>query len=276
MKRKHIILTLAGLILFGLLYWGIMNINKPNTIIRLAPSSATLKLDGSQKVNAGNLRLSPGNHSVQAVMDGFTSITKSFTVERSGTVTVYLILDPNSPAGYSYLAAHPKEELLREQLGGKRFSTTGQQVTIQNPIIKILPYVASDNTFRVDYGAGAGTGLQQTIYITAIDQPSANAALAWITQSGYDPNKLNVVTILEPLLNHLPYQTTDFILKPSFVSGQNNQPRLEIDATLLLSHADASNPTAAAATYKQEVISYLTSLGVNPANYTINYTVNSP
>jgi len=77
------------------------------------------------------------------------------------------------------------------------------------------------------------------------------------------------------MLSHLPYRTTDFSLTADFVSGQNNQPKLTIDAKILLSQADMSSQDQAVALYKQEVLNYINSLGLNPSNYTINYSVGS-
>lgn len=77
-----------------------------------------------------------------------------------------------------------------------------------------------------------------------------------------------------PLLAHLPYSTLDYSLEAVFNQDENQrlgQP--EIQAKLFLSHADMSEPRAATARYKQEVIDYITSLGLNPSDYKINYLV---
>lgn len=80
----------------------------------------------------------------------------------------------------------------------------------------------------------------------------------------------------DPILGHLPYSTLDFNLDAVITKNAAGKEVVEIDATLLPSAADLSNEAAAIAQYKQEVVNYIKSLGVDPNNYTINYTVTQP
>lgn len=273
-RRRNILLLVAILILVIIGALTYRTLHRPNTTVKLAPSAATMTLDGQKNIVVGNTRLSPGKHTITATMNGFATTKKTFDVPSTGNTTVIIILEPNSQVGQDYLKKYPKEEYLREQLGGELFRTTSTKVAAANPIIKLLPYVASDHTYRVDYGAGTNKNtLTQTIYITAVDSTADAAARHWIQSKGYNLDSLNLVSTIEPMLTHLPYQTTDFTLKANFVNGPNNQPKLTMDAIIQLSAADKSNESIAVANYKQEVFNYITSVGVNPDAYTINYIV---
>lgn len=79
----------------------------------------------------------------------------------------------------------------------------------------------------------------------------------------------------DPIISHLPYGTVDFSLTAQTPDTNQDQSKLVLNAQLILSHADMSNEDAAIAQYKQEVINYIVSLGLNPNNYNIQYTVSA-
>lgn len=79
-------------------------------------------------------------------------------------------------------------------------------------------------------------------------------------------------SITDPILAHLPYGSLDFSLVPNF-----NNNTLVLDANILLSRADTgSGPAVKNQTikqYKDEVIKYIESVGLNPSKYTIKYQI---
>jgi hypothetical protein len=79
----------------------------------------------------------------------------------------------------------------------------------------------------------------------------------------------------DPIVSHLPYGTLDFNLtaSPTYSNGKTS---LVLNAQLLIPYGYLSDPTAEQALvnqYKQEVVQYITSLGLNPNNYNIQYTI---
>lgn len=240
-----------------------------NLQVNVAPSPAHVVLDGQKTISTGNYHISIGSHTLRATMDGFAPLTRTFTTS-SKLTTIYLVLQPNSTTGYAYFKAHPDEERRWEGMSTQNFSTINQQIVNNNPIIKILPHTASDNSYRIDYGATKNSKTQ--IYITAISDTAVETAKNWIASKGYNPSVLRLQSSIEPMLNHLPYKTTDYTLVADFTSGINGEPKLTVDATLRIAAADAGNTTVINQ-YKQEVASYISSFGLSPANYTINYTV---
>jgi hypothetical protein len=80
----------------------------------------------------------------------------------------------------------------------------------------------------------------------------------------------------DPIVPHLPYQTTDFSLAEDTNPQNNPSGTFPLIATLTLSQADMGDETTAVAQYKQEVVSYIQSLGLNPSNYTITYVTQTP
>ena len=80
----------------------------------------------------------------------------------------------------------------------------------------------------------------------------------------------------DPILGVLPYQTTDFMLDQDTTPQKNPPKDLALIATLILSRSEMANEGAAVAQHKQEVLSYITSLGLDPSAYTITYVVQTP
>ncbi|HUD07945.1 MAG TPA: hypothetical protein VMQ52_02615 [Candidatus Saccharimonadales bacterium] len=82
----------------------------------------------------------------------------------------------------------------------------------------------------------------------------------------------------DPILSHLPYGTLDYNLTDSYqtVGGKT---KLILDAQLFLDALDVSSPQAeqsAISSYEQEVAQYISSLGLNPSSYDIQYTIVQP
>lgn len=90
-------------------------------------------------------------------------------------------------------------------------------------------------------------------------------------QDVYQPTKS------DPILAHLPYGTPDFQLVAKVIDDAKKVPSLVIEASLLPSAADArTNEAAALNQYKQEVIDYIKSIGLDPGNYNIQYQTVEP
>lgn len=86
-------------------------------------------------------------------------------------------------------------------------------------------------------------------------------------QDSYAPTKS------DPILNYLPYGTTDFSLE----AVATDNASLVIKADLLLSAADVrSNRQASIDAYRQAVIDYIKSIKLDPNSYNIEYTVIEP
>ncbi len=80
----------------------------------------------------------------------------------------------------------------------------------------------------------------------------------------------------DPILANLPYRNVDFSLVSSFGTSNNNQPSLNLQAQLLIHAAQSGDKAAAVASGKQEVVDYITSLGLDPNKYKIRYTILGP
>lgn len=89
------------------------------------------------------------------------------------------------------------------------------------------------------------------------------------SQDNYPKNPLDS----DPIIAHLPYSTLDF----SMTAQITTQPKVVLNTKIYLSAADSESGDAARqaaiSQYEQEAVSYIQSLGLNPANYIINYEI---
>ncbi|MCL4357644.1 hypothetical protein M1512_01980 [Patescibacteria group bacterium] len=79
-----------------------------------------------------------------------------------------------------------------------------------------------------------------------------------------------------PILKHLPYSTIDFNLSASFPTGKNDLPSLVLIAKLNIPAAVTGElQQQTISQYEQEIASYISSFGLNPASYHIDYIVSN-
>ncbi len=73
----------------------------------------------------------------------------------------------------------------------------------------------------------------------------------------------------DPIMPYLPYSTLNFILNDAYVNN-----KLILQAQILIPpHVSGAAAAADTTQYEQQVVQYIQSLGLNPANYTIQYQI---
>lgn len=158
-----------------------------NLSLLVSPSVSKILIDSRASVRAGNIYLSPGIHKITASMAGFTNQSMNIVVAKNKLTTKTIILIPSSDEGYSWLANHPAEDLLRQQIASNSIADQAQKAVEAAPLIKELPYIGAGFEFRIDYGQSETGSSIPEIIITAPDVPSQQDAIAWMKARGYDP-----------------------------------------------------------------------------------------
>lgn len=84
----------------------------------------------------------------------------------------------------------------------------------------------------------------------------------------------------DPIVQHLPHGTLDYTLSAFISSGSDTDvpgDRLKLQAKIVLSNADIrSGRDAAIARIKNDIAAWITSVGLDPASYNIEYTISDP
>ena len=173
-------------------------------------------------------------------------------------------------------------------------STTGASVTASPNVIRSYTISGSDIAIKLNYPMSDGQ--KYTVTISVHSKTGAALTKKEITfkaslkasskltaqqqqQLLNDQDKYPAIDN-DPLLLHLPYTTLDFGLTGDAVTVSKGKQVVEVIANIYMSQADMEAPNvpdpSIVAQRKQEVIDYITSLGVDPANYNITYQVQQP
>ncbi|MDB5175770.1 MAG: hypothetical protein JWM81_628 [Candidatus Saccharibacteria bacterium] len=164
-----------------------------NISITVAPSTAVLTIDG-KAAKRGDSHVTPGEHTLKARFDGFTTITQKFTATDGKIAPLTVLLNPNSVVGYDYLNQHPEEQHNREALGGKLFAQGTQKAAQKTPIIGSLPYY--DRLFTVNYGPSTKNPSDHTattLYVTYYSDEGRQEANDWLEFKGVNTATAEIV-----------------------------------------------------------------------------------
>ena len=154
----------------GVLFIIALSINNTSEIeIRVAPSSATILIDGKQYQN-GKFRISSGEHNIKITKDGFN--TKDFTINTNTTDKIYTYL-LESNGGYNWYLTHQEDALLLTSIGDYESKFTSETYNAKHAIIAKLPVIYANydkeynyTEYRIDGGSFVGCDTDFCLKIT--------------------------------------------------------------------------------------------------------------
>ena len=151
---------------------------------------------------------------------------------------------------------------------GKQINKNVLRIFFQKPLTVGLNF-----SFNVNAKIANGDKIINKSYVVSVkniafdDLPKSQQT--YLTQSQ------NQGAFKDPLLAYLPHTTPEFKLSGS-IDNSGHSPKLDVSATLYLNQADLSNQAVAEARYKQSVLDYIRSVGLNPDDYQITFTNSLP
>ncbi len=187
-RTKQIILLIVitlGVIIGFVLIQALNRLGKKSVEIVVAPRIATIKID-NQSVGQGTVYLKEGEHTLLVSSDGFSTVSKKFTVPT--TIPITALLTPKTTAAQQYASTHQAEFLKVEGVVGNSSDQAGQQYLKENPILGFLPYKSP--LFNIDYGNAANGDLR--LYISASTPVGRQVAIAEIRKWGFDPTNYDI------------------------------------------------------------------------------------
>ncbi|MEX0749010.1 MAG: hypothetical protein WD467_02065 [Candidatus Saccharimonadales bacterium] len=177
-------LVSAGIVfsflLLPLLISFISTYGKTEVDLVIAPSDATITIDGERGANGIN-HLAPGDYIVVAAHEGFESSEISITVTEA-PLQVPLSLKPVSDAAWR-LIQEDDRFLEVEGLAGRQAQEDGREIRSQHPIINHLPYRSL--IFNIDYRLDNNED-ELVLIITAETEADREYARAQIENWGYN------------------------------------------------------------------------------------------
>lgn len=196
-KKLLLFIALAvfavGVIIFIIFYQNTRNRElSASIVLEVVPSGARSTING-RGVGQGTIKLKPGNAEIVISKNGFETIRQTVMLKEGESKYLGFALVSNSPSTADWYQKHPEDAKRAENLSSLNYDQVSSDNSQENPFILKLPFVSSDEQFRIDYGQSETDSNRIVIYISANSQEARNAALEWIRSVGYDPSKLNIV-----------------------------------------------------------------------------------
>jgi hypothetical protein len=186
-NNKRRIVTVVVLLFVLLVAWSVMTLidrqGKVAVVIRTVPGDASILFNKNTEQN-GTRWIKPGDYTVVAKKDGFSSVTRVVRVtdEKSQNI-VAISLQPESDQAKEWAAKNTEQYQQNETFGTIEANANGEYFSKLNPITTKLPFV--DPYFKIAYVTNA----DQSIKIT-VSTPSPRYrfyAVEKIRELGYDP-----------------------------------------------------------------------------------------
>lgn len=197
--NKKILLFIAlavvviGAIVFVAIYQNSRNKElSASIVLEVVPSGSKSTING-RGVREGTTKLKPGIAEVVITKKGFETARQTVVLKEGESKYLGFVLVSNSPSTADWYQKHPEDAKRAENLSSLNYDQVSADDVKETPFILKLPFVSSDEQFRIDYGQSDTDSNRIVIYISANSQEARNAALEWIRSVGYDPSTLNIV-----------------------------------------------------------------------------------
>ena len=199
LSRKNLITILSiAVIVVVFLIILLANIFKKDAelIVLVAPSTATIKIDG-HKVENGIIPIRSGNHKVEVSADGLETKTQSFSIEKDETkaLNLYLTGENNS---FDYYKGYPDEVenlalVANDDESAKAVSELRQAFMIR----ELLPYAIGKDSGRktstLSLGSKEECGQDFCLKLTDENADMRKQMQEEITALGYDASMYKII-----------------------------------------------------------------------------------
>lgn len=198
MNKKILLLIVLVLIAVGaLIFYGLYQSSKNKELtasitIEVVPNGAKSTING-RGVREGTTKLKPGVAEIIISKKGFETIKQTVVLKDGEPRYFGFALVSNSASTADWYDKHPEDAKKAEGISSRNYDESSAKDAQETPFIMELPFVSSDERFRIDYGQSDTDNNRIIIYISANTQEARDAALLWIKSVGYDPSELNIV-----------------------------------------------------------------------------------
>lgn len=239
--KTIIIATICGFI-FIIALFIIDRVRNATIEILVAPTFAKVEINGKTYPSKKTIKTTPKDEEFTAIVsaDGFETKEITFKVEKNQTSYIYVSLN-NKESGEQWYLNQSGEEYDRFVMVEEALlEIASDDFTKQYPIVTILPYINSEDGYRIDYGDYEGCEGGFCLQITDNTGENHEKALQYIRDNGFVPDDYQIVykNILQsednnPIINYLPYEE-GFTLDYSYAMNGSliisiNSPQASLD-----------------------------------------------
>ena len=212
--KTIIIATICGFVLIIALFI-VDRVRNATVEILVAPTFAKVEIDGKTYPSKKTIKTTPKDEEFTAIVsaDGFETKEITFKVEKNQTSYIYVSLN-NKESGEQWYLDQSGEEYDRFVMVEEALlEIASDDFAKQYPIVTILPYINSEDGYRIDYGDYEGCEGGFCLQITDNTGENHEKALQYIRDNGFVPDDYQIVykNILQsednnPIINYLPYE----------------------------------------------------------------------
>lgn len=212
--KNNRILFISGIVAIAVIFIVIIalfirNLFYDTTVeILVAPSFATVEIDGKKHKSDTTVKLKSGTHSVKISADGFNGEELSLNTAKDETSTIYTYLIPESGSMDWYID-HPSEDMIVTRIGSYLAEQTADEYLKKYPVSSILPIEVVEYNqdqslsgwveYRIDGGQFKECKSEFCIKITDTSGGNRDHAIQKIHDQGFNPNDYEIVYEYTPV-----------------------------------------------------------------------------
>ena len=142
-----LLICLLALIFF-FINW-LANYDKTATLdFFIAPSTATIKINGQSLKADGKIKLKPGNYLITIENSNFSNFSKEIELKANQTTFLYEYLEPDQDH-QEYYQTHPDESSRVQHISDFKADLERKNYTDSDPIFKVTPYSSYQSGFSI-------------------------------------------------------------------------------------------------------------------------------
>ena len=142
-----LVIILIGILIYSAIIF-ILNKDKTATVkILVAPSDASVTIDGQKFKTDATVKLKPGTYTLQIEKPGFASLNSSITLTTDNTTYIYEYL--NELSGGTYYKDNQKEASRTQQISDYKADIMHEQYTGSDQIWNITPYDNYSSGYKI-------------------------------------------------------------------------------------------------------------------------------
>lgn len=153
-SRKQLITIIILLVALIIIPVSVMfihsQINSATINVIIAPASSKILLDNKDIISNGEIKTTPGTHTISAEKDGFTTQSTTVEAKKGETTTVTMVLESNSDATANWYSENADDASVIESIVGAEVTAGMEEQLEDSPIVNILPKITT--AYRIDYG----------------------------------------------------------------------------------------------------------------------------
>lgn len=207
----------------------IINSQKSATIqIIVAPTTATVKIDGHQFKTEDTVHYYPGNFTAEISATGFTSQTLDLELVADQEAHLYIALEPTADNA-DYYEQHLIDANRRQAVYDASYQLGSDEYATKYPIVTILPYSYSAEDqfgdpigYRIDYGKFDNCISDFCLQITGYLKSNLEEAKNYIKSKGFNPDDYQILFNYTPIEKAKPEDFPESIRKMMEDAGYFN------------------------------------------------------